>query len=548
MRKLVKSLFFPSFLGRLDEKLLLERPWLWSTRLHRVAWPALLLALLSLGLGMFTPVDRPYTINQFITLGTLGIVLAQVGLVIYWLYGQDAYSTEREHGIARDKTGWREFGTYFGALSMIGLSLFLFLGTVRNRAQAMSDHQFAQDLFLIHLVQDMEHRNREVVSDLYDGEMPDWSEPTSEAQHRANEVLQRKYEQFRQSREVYEANLMLAAGQFVPDGKGKQQLLETYIFEGYYDSFGTFHSHDSYMDDYWNEDEYLYTHLNVADLRPIRAEWEQDDYSTLFNVLSRYSGTPVGEIEKTWEDWAIADAENGEIEITYNGQYPHPQVHYQFDEYIWEARSNADQILNFAFNPTFNFALLFWAIVGAIAVHLSLLRFTFKHSGVKGFVALLLSVVGLAFTGGLYTFIGNIFYSRSDYYGDFMEKYMSVGMGVVLLLTAAVFLYTRTLSRRSSFTWKMAISLYMLPILLAVSPFMLFGIEETMTQIANGSGWFSKHFMGSNPAYFYDTTPPTETWSLSPLGNYMLYFSQFLYVPLLAWLKRSHTRLMSLPR
>ena len=87
MKNAIKSLFFPSFLRRFDEKLLLNRPWLWSTRLHRVAWPALLLALLSLGLGMFTPVDRPYAINQFITLGTVGIVIAQISLIIYWLYG-----------------------------------------------------------------------------------------------------------------------------------------------------------------------------------------------------------------------------------------------------------------------------------------------------------------------------------------------------------------------------------------------------------------------------------------------------------------------------
>ncbi len=551
MRNMIKMLFFPPFLQRIDEKLLLNRPWLWATRLHRVAWPALLLAVVAAAAGWFTPIDMPYQIDSFLGFGTLAILIAQVGLVIYWLYGQDSYHVEREHGASRDARGWREFGTYTVAFSLIAVSLFGFFVTAQLRVQTVDKSMLARDLFLLTMIENMENRDNYLHA-VINEYMPyyEWTEEMPYAQQRANTARDREYQRVNSMQETYKTRLNNAASLFTLDTR--EILLERYFFENpYYND--EIHSQPNVETPYWDRTKFVETYLDMADFAPLQAAWAQGDYSALFDLIARYRGDSAVSLTVAWDEWTIYD-DTYTAHATYDdGHNYHNQYRSQFNDLEWPTLGNAKNMLNFGFNNE-HFARNFWAVIAAIAIHLGLLRFTFKHSGLKGFLLLFGGVVAIGISAMVYGVVGEIFSYRLNFDGrfgglDFMRWYGLIGLCLGLGMMLISLVRTRRIATQTRYSHFSALALYLLPLLLIITPYLLFGLEELLTDWHGRYGWFSKHFLESNPhttANFVGEYAPT--WSYAPLGWYILYFVQFAYLPFIGWLKQKHTRLMSLPR
>lgn len=480
MRKLLESLFFPSFLRRLDEKLLVERPSLWATRLHRVAWPAFLLLLCAIGLGLLTPIDRPSEIGEFVLMGGVLIFALQVTLVIFWMYGQDSYHLEREQGLRENRSAWREFGSWITALTMIGLTLFSFIATSQYRVRTVPKNTIAQDLVLLNSLQQMRDLR---YSSHYD---PDG----------------RKKCMYSGIEDNFAGCLNNAGDMFVK-GEFKRVSSST------------------------AEQKFIEAYASAEDFVPLREQWRSGDYSAIIETIAKYDDDSLEDIAYYWD-----------IETNPTG-------------YVNGAKNSlSNDVLDFGYEMIWDIWGVYWLLVGTAAIHIALLRFTFKYAGKKWFLMTGAASLGLFFIPQFGSFMTEIMIGRSLSYqlfewgsrlfGKSFLIYYPYGSWwhptpfTTLCLLVALTLVIR-LRKSTQFTSKTALALYILPLLFVCGSYLLLRLFEVHSE-----NWFGDDFR----TFYYRKA---ILWDFR-LPEILRYTTQFGYVPFLGWLKQKHTRLMSLPR
>ena len=113
---------------RIDHFLLLNYPWLWTTRLHRLLYLLLPVWVLTVYVGLAAPLTQGYRLQTYFIGGLWAFSLLTIALLVYWFYGQDSHHLEKQHGQQFDRNGWREFASYAIAITatMTLIPLFIF--------------------------------------------------------------------------------------------------------------------------------------------------------------------------------------------------------------------------------------------------------------------------------------------------------------------------------------------------------------------------------------------------------------------------------------
>ena len=103
-----KSVHFQA-LNKLDQEWLINKPWLWETRIHHVLTYTLPLNLIVL-LGCLTT-------GSIAIMHLIGIVFSLVGFG-YWIYKLWQFSIEQDRGATGDFVAQKRFGVYFLSMAL----------------------------------------------------------------------------------------------------------------------------------------------------------------------------------------------------------------------------------------------------------------------------------------------------------------------------------------------------------------------------------------------------------------------------------------------
>ena len=477
--KIVKSIVFPPFLQRLDERLLLTRPFLWATKLHRVVYLSTLVSVFALVAGMAAPVAQPWRLQSFVMTNVVWIVLMQIGQFIYWLYGSDHYHVEREFGRNRPSP-FIEILTTTATILLIGSSLLLFLFTARQRVRSISLEQFATDMYLISAVEHVGY------IDGYHG-MSSFAEVFETLETMSADILSRDLDTTRFTA------IRLRSANF----------------------------------------NFLSQYLNLNLLVPFANGIIEGDVTILDELMAHYSGVDVAIIDN------VRFNEFG---------WPFTPVGDYYDV-VNEAHKTIIFLKSFAFIPSYMWKLSDGVLIlFALGMQFALVRFTFRHAGRTGFVRLLgaVAAVGIVLwiTMMMQNAASNLIRGQDYWQGTnrFEENYQTAVMLGGVVFTGLLWMTARRVRGFGRFTWRTAVQVYLLPFALIALPYLLIGILDIQTDIRNGyirDGFFYRHFLDDSIR---------NTWTLYPLGNWILYAAQFAWLPAIPFLKKQHVRLLSLPR
>lgn len=143
--------FMPRFVNRVDRYLLLNKPYIWSTRAHLVCWLSLLSFGLFFALFMLVPNDPREYSEVYLPTFFLA-VLASIG-VIFWLIFLFRFNVFKRYGTVTGKGFLIEFLLYFiGFISIVSIP-FIPPGVESLRAHlAYSTEEMASDIERINFV------------------------------------------------------------------------------------------------------------------------------------------------------------------------------------------------------------------------------------------------------------------------------------------------------------------------------------------------------------------------------------------------------------
>ena len=494
--RLARAVFFPPFVRRADRHLLLNAPWLWATKLHRIAWLSGLLMIVAIVFGRTTPIHNPGSIQNHLTTGVLLIVAAQIGLLIFWLYGSDHYHIERERGKLRDSSGLLEFGSYALSLLLISTSVVLFVAQAQQRIRQIDPRTFSADFMMLSINSDFRLDDRYVSHEVY---------------------------------ETYQEFFMA----FDADGSVRQ----------FVEDEASYYGGD---DDAYDGLDFLTDNLVMSDLIIYRDGALVGDNWHLYELIGHYTNRSAAEVAESRSD-------RNYYFRTWFDNDP------SFYELSYAARNNARTILDIGFDQSANTVFTLSLVLFAVAMQGALLRFVYRHVGLRGmlsvgaYAGLLLVGVWLA-TGLMYPIqrlveevlrpYGGFTSAESDL---FDQLYMSLAICLSLSLVLIAYRTSRNITSAIVFTRRRAWMLAVLPFLMIAVPYLLLALLDvntvepalTLRNRTRELGFFTRHFMREDLL---------NTWSLAPLGVYILYGAQFAYLPFIPFLKRQHTRLLALPR
>ena len=482
--RLVRTVFNPPFLQRIDRQLMLNSPWLWATKLHRVAWLSGLLMLLSAFLVVMLPTRQPNVVPSLFRTSILLIVALQTLLLVYWLKGSDHHHAERVFGRLRDRTGWAEFVSSALSLLLISASLLLYFGLSRARIQQLGASTIASEALLVMA---------------------------------ANKTYQEGDEWFK-----------ISINELADELAGNAR---SYQLSNKYIDFPTWPSSA--------EDGFVDSALD-RDLLQTYGQQIANDPAVLFALLSHYSGSSVAEIAAAYDSYITGTTHTQENE---------------FNQIARQAQMNAYFLTRVGFAqhdvPHFRMTLL---IVLAVVIHGALLRFVYHNAGGRGFAYIIGSLVALFFSFYPLLFVLGIGYLSLNWLVNAVlgfplvpenwldEIALNVGVALVLGFIYLVYRSAKRISLRRYFTRINAVALYILPLLLIAVPYLLILYADQTLPVrvpyVSYAGWFDAHFLRDSMA---------GTWSLYPVGWWILYAAQFAYLPAIPFLKKQYTRLNALP-
>ncbi|MES2616893.1 MAG: hypothetical protein V4613_03385 [Bacteroidota bacterium] len=120
---MLKKIIFPDFLAKLDRRLLLSSPLLWSSRLHHVAWFTLLAALFIAGVSMILPLRiLSYDFIGFYWMMVSLIMIA--GLIIWFVY-LFRHNNTKQYGNRTLGREWLNLLYHYCSLVLISSVIFI---------------------------------------------------------------------------------------------------------------------------------------------------------------------------------------------------------------------------------------------------------------------------------------------------------------------------------------------------------------------------------------------------------------------------------------
>ena len=170
-RRAVATTMNPPLLQQVDTYLLLNHPWLWTMKLHRLAYFGGLLWIYAIVGGLLTPIGLPAGVAPFMTTSVILLTIGSLVMLVYWFYGQDFFHLERESGESADSSGWREFSSYIIALLYIAMIVPAFLFVSQQRIYfGVNQRALAADIVVLTVNNEIAERYgyRQIEGDLAD--------------------------------------------------------------------------------------------------------------------------------------------------------------------------------------------------------------------------------------------------------------------------------------------------------------------------------------------------------------------------------------------
>lgn len=144
--------FAPKFLKSLDERLLLNSPILWISKLHYVVYYTLLMWLLTAIIAFILPINLTDMVGTGIYY-TLFTILSII-LLCVWLYKNAIFNIESDYGNRKWTDEYKVFFTYFLCIFLMFSSAYPFSIIYSQRiANQLSDEQMASDINTLNLAE-----------------------------------------------------------------------------------------------------------------------------------------------------------------------------------------------------------------------------------------------------------------------------------------------------------------------------------------------------------------------------------------------------------
>jgi hypothetical protein len=146
----IKRPLVPGWLKTAEQKLLLNKPGVWSTRIHLVLYYGVLFILVLAALCFLEPVDvRDDSTTEF-WIGFVSVI-AGIGLIV-WLIYLLRFNVFKKYGIIHPLNGLITFVLYFIATGTIVLSAYVhpFVESVRAN-RAFGDEEIVQDINVMNI-------------------------------------------------------------------------------------------------------------------------------------------------------------------------------------------------------------------------------------------------------------------------------------------------------------------------------------------------------------------------------------------------------------
>jgi len=135
----------PGFLKRAEQKLLLNKPLIWSTRVHLVLYYGILYNLLLAGLSYLAPLDVLGDTNEEYWISFQIIIAAIAGII--WLIYLLRFNVFKKYGTIKPLHALTTFLLYFVSTGIIVLSVFIYPVVESVRVNLMySDIVLVQDI------------------------------------------------------------------------------------------------------------------------------------------------------------------------------------------------------------------------------------------------------------------------------------------------------------------------------------------------------------------------------------------------------------------
>ncbi len=144
--------FAPKFLKRLDDRLLLNSPILWISKLHYVVYYTLIMWILTAIIAFVLPINLSDMVSTgiYYTLFTIISII----LLCVWLYKNAIFNIESDFGNRKWIDEYKVFFTYFLCIFLLFSSAYPFSIIYSQRiANQLTDEQMASDINTLNLAE-----------------------------------------------------------------------------------------------------------------------------------------------------------------------------------------------------------------------------------------------------------------------------------------------------------------------------------------------------------------------------------------------------------
>lgn len=144
--------FAPKFLKRLDDRLLLNSPILWISKLHYVVYYTLIMWILTAIIAFVLPINLSDMVSTgiYYTLFTIISII----LLCVWLYKNAIFNIESDFGNRKWTDEYKVFFTYFLCIFLMFSSAYPFSIIYSQRiANQLTDEQMASDINTLNLAE-----------------------------------------------------------------------------------------------------------------------------------------------------------------------------------------------------------------------------------------------------------------------------------------------------------------------------------------------------------------------------------------------------------
>lgn len=144
--------FAPKFLKRLDDRLLLNSPILWISKLHYVVYYTLIMWILTAIIAFILPINLSDMVSTgiYYTLFTIISII----LLCVWLYKNAIFNIESDYGNRKWTDEYKVFFSYFLSVFLMFSSAYPFSIIYSQRiANQLSDEQMASDINTLNLAE-----------------------------------------------------------------------------------------------------------------------------------------------------------------------------------------------------------------------------------------------------------------------------------------------------------------------------------------------------------------------------------------------------------